>query len=255
MVLFTSNGFNKKTPLSIHYMAICIVNNHISLYYSSGPNSSPAGIQDSITYTSEVIMNTWHDVIATYEDGIATLQVNSGQIVRRNSRQAGRSTVIDLSDTIYLGIIKPFDQNPIFDVQSGFYGCISSFSLDNSNYHLVNDALDIGNTYSCDNPCNLNECKNNARCSSMPDDNNYYLCNCTSEYYGMLCNESYAAMPNPCHSVPCRNDGTCLATGSSYTCQCLYPYYGLTNCDTGRESFLEYRRNKINLFIKSYNLT
>ena len=233
MVLFASNGFDERTFLTIHYMAICIVNNRISFYYSSGPSDSPAGIQDSLAYSSQVVNNTWYVVNATYRDGIATLQVDDGPIVQKDSRRPGRSTVISLSHWTFLGIINQFDQNPIFDVQYGFYGCVSSFTLDNSSYHLVNDAIETGVTFSCENPCDLNDCSNNATCSPMPNDNGYYLCDCTSRYYGMFCERSYASMSSPCNSAPCRNDGTCVASGSSYTCQCLYPYYGLTDCDTG----------------------
>lgn len=238
MVLFASNGFDEKTPLTIHYLSICIVNNRISFYYSSGPADSPAGIQDSIAYSSEIVNNTWYDVNATYRDGVATLQVNNGQIVQKDSRQARRSTIINLAHWTFIGIINQFDQNPIFDVQYGFYGCVATFSLDNSTYHLVNDALETGTTFSCDNPCDLNDCRNNASCTPMPNQNNNYLCDCTPGYYGMLCERTYASMPNPCNSIPCRNDGTCIASGSSYTCECYYPYYGLTNCDTGMEHFL-----------------
>ena len=54
---------------------------------------------------------------------------------------------------------------------------------------------------------------------------NRFLCDCTADYKGRLCEEPV----DFCLQSPCFNDGTCLSLTGDFQCQCLAPYTG-RNC-------------------------
>ncbi|EDV26362.1 uncharacterized protein TRIADDRAFT_54273 [Trichoplax adhaerens] len=260
LIFFQGNGFEDHTPDTINFLALALTDQHLGFMYSSGPDvANNPGIIGWIIIPDTMKTNTWYSIAATYEYGNATIQINDGPVYRNYSRESGRSTVITLTDWLYIGSLNNMNSNPIPNITVGFSGCISYLSVDNHTYDLSNNKLEESNTLACGDPCQLNKCQNQATCKSHPTDNKYYYCDCQSGYYDYLCSSSFASLADPCYSAPCRNGGTCVSTGgSNYICQCALPYSGITNCDStislqaddaanfDRYGYLRYSINSVN---------
>ncbi|CAF3582391.1 unnamed protein product [Rotaria sordida] len=119
-----------------------------------------------------------------------------------------------------------------------YYGTLCQINVCQANPCLIGNCIANGNySYICNCPVgfqyimgvcvDINECTtipgicaNNGRCL-----NSYgsYLCFCNSGFYGTNC-EIY----EPCRSLPCINNGTCVSTGNYpyWTCICPILYTG-----------------------------
>ncbi|KAL8587634.1 hypothetical protein ACOMHN_045323 [Nucella lapillus] len=68
------------------------------------------------------------------------------------------------------------------------------------------------------NECLTSPCQSGGSCTNSPGS---FTCQCTSEFYGPVCEHEYQ-----CVSGPCRNGATCQDEPNGYQCQCLFGYYG-----------------------------
>ena len=72
----------------------------------------------------------------------------------------------------------------------------------------------------CDNPCQINPCRNGGICTPIYSGNNYnlYQCSCLNGFGGSNCESVY----NPCYTnglSNCQNGGICTVNYNSF------PYY------------------------------
>ena len=236
LIFFVGNGFEDNTPQTINFLSLSVYNQRLAFMYSTGPehNTNP-GVRGLVMAPDIAEVNVWYSINLHFYYGNASLQINGGTIYRNSSVNNQRSNNMTLSDWIYIGSLNNMNHNPTPNITTGFSGCVSHLDVDNYTYHLTNDRLEESNVLTCEDACQLNDCKNQATCRIHPSDVNYYYCQCSPGYYDYLCNTTYSSLADPCYSAPCLNGGTCVSTpNSSYTCQCPLPYAGTTNCDSSR---------------------
>ncbi|EEZ98818.2 protein crumbs [Tribolium castaneum] len=70
--------------------------------------------------------------------------------------------------------------------------------------------------------CNSNPCQNGGSCFDKPTGGFY--CNCTDQWMGTYCNESY----DVCKLEPCQNNATCISSQNKrdFVCECLPGFEG-----------------------------
>ena len=80
------------------------------------------------------------------------------------------------------------------------------------------------------NECLLFPCQSGGTCSNKQGS---FTCQCTSQFYGPVCEHEYQ-----CVSGPCQNGATCLDEPDGFQCQCLFGFYG-DLCDKSSLGFHE----------------
>ncbi|EDV24298.1 uncharacterized protein TRIADDRAFT_57624 [Trichoplax adhaerens] len=230
LIIFQSNGFAENTPSTMHYISLGVKDRHITFYYSSGPQSSPAGISGKVVYPLIIQEGKWYHIVAKYERGWSSVVVNGGTPAFTFGSFLGKSTTIDLSSWIFLAGLSDLSLNPLFEVPYGFSGCISQLSFNNKQIDL-SKPVESRQMDKCGAACEGDQvCRNGGTCQKFAQDESYFTCRCRDKYYGNYCEKMYSATTNPCSRSPCLNNGRCIANGKQHYCLCPMPYYGLSDC-------------------------
>jgi len=71
--------------------------------------------------------------------------------------------------------------------------------------------------------CSVNDCQNNSNCTVLNIKSFTYNCTCPRQFFGQYCETE-----DFCVDTPCINNGTCLNNLTTFDCQCLAGYTGIT---------------------------
>ena len=227
LILFQNNGFEEQTYMTMHYLALAIKDRRIVFYYSTGPSNSPAGFSDKVTYSLIVKEGQWYNISATYNRGWGSISINNKLPAFKFSNTFGRNTKLDLSSWIYTAGLPDLSLNPIFEVTSGYTGCISEVFMNRRKVHLPKP-VESSRVSKCGSPCEGNQlCQHGGACQNLAHDPEYFSCRCQPGYYGKYCENVYSAnVSDPCIRATCLHNGQCVPYGNQYYCLCPMPYYG-----------------------------
>ncbi|XP_071052422.1 basement membrane-specific heparan sulfate proteoglycan core protein isoform X15 [Onthophagus taurus] len=186
------------------------------------------------------------DIIAIKSLRDARLHVNGATETKRFT--ATPSKALNLNTPLYLGGVNKAEItiNNQVEVNDGFNGCISEFSISGIEIDIIKSSTEAANVLDCSVEktaesdkteyshegsigCDSNPCRNDGVC--YPETATTFKCACVNGYSGITCEQA----PNQCDQLrPCQNGGTCRGSTEDYECTCPIGFYGI-NCEQHQE--------------------
>lgn len=210
------------------YIALVLRNGYVEFWYDLG--QGPARIVSS----NELTLGVWHTVEATRTGQNGLIIVDN--LVPMEGTSVGTFSGLQVDTNLFVGGVPYYTNLPSeLDIRDGLNGCIRELSVqvDNPPVMLITDAIDGADIGQCPGlrPCDMYECQNGGLCVETSDDS--FICNCPTEYSGVLCEIQLCTVSNPC-----QNNGLCsINVAAEQTCTCSLPYGG-QNCTESKRSIL-----------------
>lgn len=222
-MLLLFNGQNDY-PSAGDFISIAIIDGKVEFRYNLGSGSAVIRSSKNIT------TGTWHNIVVErlQRDGSLTLDTEPAIKDEAPCCSVGLNVALPL----YIGGVSNLTtiDAKMLGVESGFFGCISDVTIDDSEIDLVNSYLDMRNVRQCKDclePCQIRPCVNNGTC--MAQGSTGYYCVCAQGFTGKNCEFS---LVGPGKNRTCLNGGLSFPP-SGRVCDCSLGFGG-ERCESGK---------------------
>ncbi|XP_072042477.1 protein eyes shut homolog isoform X1 [Amphiura filiformis] len=205
------------------FMSISLSKGVVEFRFSLNGHGEPAILRS----TTKVDPDNWYRVEITRNNNIGFLRINND---RAFGFAPGESIGLDLETDFFVGGAPSLDKvNPLAveDEPESFNGCIRLLVINDMEMELTETGALYGlNIGDCDGTaCGHNVCKNGGSCTTPPDNDGDFSCQCLQPFAGKTCEDSMY-----CANHQCSPGGICIPDKllGTHSCACLLGYDGST---------------------------